>query len=166
MKHSIIPPRFAALAVLLTLAPFALIGAEKYRGPVPEVADVPHLMHADNLIPLETANASEKTNKDRITYTLEGAASTVRTPMSEPIFIIKTNSDPQKLTLYPFEIEKGSRSITFNSRKPKDNPSSIRFTIEKLDEGLYKLEVQQYMQNGEYALSPDGSNVVFAFQVY
>jgi hypothetical protein len=33
-------------------------------------------------------------------------------------------------------------------------------------DNLYKLEVEDELENGEYSLSPAGSNQAFCFQVY
>jgi hypothetical protein len=35
--------------------------------------------------------------------------------------------------------------------------------VTALDKGLFKLEVNEYLPNGEYCLSPDGTNQVFCF---
>jgi hypothetical protein len=39
-------------------------------------------------------------------------------------------------------------------------------TASKLDGNLYKLEAQEFLENGEYCMSPQGSNAVFCFAVY
>ena len=38
--------------------------------------------------------------------------------------------------------------------------------LTKLDDALYRVEVNEVLENGEYSLSPRGSNQVFCFQVY
>ncbi len=38
--------------------------------------------------------------------------------------------------------------------------------MKRLGEGIYRLEANEYLQNGEYALTPEGSDQVFLFQVY
>jgi len=35
-----------------------------------------------------------------------------------------------------------------------------------VSEGLYRLEVNESLENGEYGLTPEGANQVFCFQVY
>ena len=157
---------FWMVSAILLATVLGASAADKYNGPVPEKANIPYLLHADNLIELEEQTASESTKGDKLTYVIKSATSPAQTPMSEPMFLLKTQSDPSKLSLYPFDSKGGSREITFNTKKPKDNPRPVRFSITKLMDGLYKLEVQQFMENGEYAFSPDGSNLVFAFQVY
>jgi hypothetical protein len=52
-------------------------------------------------------------------------------------------------------------------QKPKKNsPRPLRLSLEPLSAGLYKLEVQEPLENGEYCLSPGGSNAVYCFAVY
>jgi hypothetical protein len=153
---------FLALAALVSLPAWT----QRYKGPVPDKADVPFLVHADNLLPLEEAEASQSQQKDVTTYTVSGTQSPARTPLAEPVFLLKTDKNPEQLSLYPFELKSGQRQVSFNQKKAKDNPRPVRFSITRLDEHLYRLEVQQYLENGEYAFSPDGSNAVFCFQVY
>ena len=57
------------LAVML-LAPFAF-AADKYDGPVPPKPDVPYLVHADNLIETEVAQAREDRKNDS-TFVMSG----------------------------------------------------------------------------------------------
>jgi hypothetical protein len=42
----------------------------------------------------------------------------------------------------------------------------IRLNVTRLDENLYKIEVDEILENGEYSLSPVDSNQVFCFQIY
>ena len=75
-----------SLLLLATLA----IGADEYTGPRPPKPDVPYLVHASNLIPTEATEASQEGKKDESTYTVQGAASPVRTPLAEPIFLLRS----------------------------------------------------------------------------
>ena len=70
------------VAVAVVCAAFA----QKYDGPRPPKPDVPYLKHADNLIPVEVAQAKEEKRKDDTIYTIEGANSSAKTPLAEPIF--------------------------------------------------------------------------------
>jgi len=54
----------------------------------------------------------------------------------------------------------------FPKKKKKDAPRPMRTIITKLAEGLYRLEANETLENGEYSLTPAGSNQVFCFQVY
>jgi hypothetical protein len=38
--------------------------------------------------------------------------------------------------------------------------------MKRLDDDLYWIEVNEYLENGEYCLSPQGSQAVYCFQVY
>ncbi len=42
----------------------------------------------------------------------------------------------------------------------------VRLNVTQLDGTLYKLEVDEILENGEYSLSPADSNRVFCFAVY
>ena len=57
-----------------------------------------------------------------------------------------------------------SREIVFS---PKKQPKAIRVELTRLSgDKLYRLEVDESLEPGEYALSAEGSNQVFCFQVY
>jgi hypothetical protein len=144
-----------------------LTAADKYTGPRPPKADIPYLLHADSLLQTEVGEAKEETRKDGRAYILPGASSTVRTPLAEPIFLIKAEKlVPDKLALYPLQVKNGSREIYFPTKLKKDSARPLHTVITRVAEGLYRLEANEGLENGEYALSPDGSNQVFAFQVY
>ena len=51
-------------------------------------------------------------------------------------------------------------------RKKKQTARPIRYTINRVGENLYKLEVDEGLGNGEYSITPSGSNQVFCFRVY
>jgi hypothetical protein len=38
--------------------------------------------------------------------------------------------------------------------------------VNRLENGLYRVEVNEYIENGEYCLSPEGSNKSFCFTTY
>ncbi len=91
--------RLVLSLLLLTLPAWT----QKYTGPVPAKEDLPYIVQADNLIPTEAATAKEeKGKKDETVYIVEGAASTARTPLASPVFIIKAKDlTPAKLQLRP-----------------------------------------------------------------
>lgn len=154
--------RLVFVAALTALA----LPAQKYRGPQPEKADLLYLVHGDNLVATDEVEAKEEQRKDLIIYTVQGASSTAKTPLSGPILMVKADKlIPEKLALYRFTSKGGVREVTFNKKKPKDN-RPIRFSIDRIAEGLFKLEVSESLENGEYGFSPEGSNQVFCFQVY
>ena len=152
-----------SILFLVTLA----VGADDYTGPRPPKADVPYLVHASNLIPTEATEAQQEGKKDEPTYSVAGAASPVRTPLAEPIFLLRSEKiKPDTLELYRFEVKNGRRQITL-SKKRKDNSGPFHLSITKLDKDLYRVEADEALENGEYSLSPNTSaNAVFCFQIY
>ena len=153
------------LAVLL-LAVFA-VRADDYTGPRPAKADVLYLVHASNLISTEVADAQEETGKkDESTYSVAGAASPARTPLAEPIFLLRSEKiKADALELYRFEVKNGRRQLTL-TKKRSDKSGPFHLSITKLDKDLYRVEADEALENGEYSLSPTGSNTVFCFQIY
>ena len=151
--------------VVLGLLAFALHAQRKYDGPRPPKPDTPYLKHASNLIPTESGTArEEKGKKDEITYIIDGAASPAKTPLASPIFLMETAKlSPDQFGLYKLDVKNGHREITAS---PKKRLTSIRIEVERLADRLYKIEVSQSLEAGEYSLSPEGSNQVFCFQVY
>jgi hypothetical protein len=156
--------KYRLLALLFGAA--ALATAQKYDGPRPPKPDIPYLKHATNLIPTEVSDAKEeKGKKDEVTYVIPGAASTARTPLASPIFLLQSQKlNAQSLALYKLESRNGRREITASPKKPMQ---PIRVEVTRLDSGgLYRLEVVESLEPGEYSLSPEGSNQVFCFQVF
>lgn len=155
---------FICLLALVTPAVFA----QKYSGPTPEKEDLPYILQAENLIPTEAATAKEeKGKKDEIIYIIDGAASSARTPLASPIFLLKVKDlQPEKLRLYKLDVKNGHREIMFRSGKRAKNPEPLHVNIKRLGEGLVRLEVSDSLTNGQYSLSPDESNDVFCFEVF
>jgi hypothetical protein len=152
--------------IVLFLAAAFAAAAQKYTGPLPPKPDVLYLKHAENLVPTEVLEAKEeKGKKDDLTYVVEGAASSARTPLASPILLLQAEKvEASKLTLYKLESRNGRREITFS---PKKQPKAIRVELTHLNTAkLYRLEVEESLEPGEYALTADGSNQVFCFQVY
>ena len=57
-----------------------------------------------------------------------------------------------------------NREIVFS---PKKQPKAIGVELTHLNnQKLYRLEVEDSLEPGEYAFSPEGSNQVFCFQIY
>jgi hypothetical protein len=149
----------------LGLATVFAATAQKYDGPRPPKPDVPYLKHADTLIPTEAVMAKEEKKKDDTTYLIDGANSTAKTPLASPIFLMQAGKlPPDKLALYKLEIKDGRREILFPAKKP---PQAIRIVVTRLSsDGLWKIEVDESLEPGEYSLSPQGSDQVFCFQVF
>lgn len=153
------------LFTIILLATLA-IAADEYTGPRPPKPDMLYLVHASNLVPTEVTEAQQESKKDETTYSVSGAASSARTPLAEPIFLLRSEKiKADSLELYRFEVKNGRRQLT-QSRKRKDSSGPFHLSITKLDKDLYRVEADEALENGEYSLSPSGSNAVFCFQVY
>lgn len=151
--------------VILAFGAFALAAMQKYTGPRPPKADVPYLLHADNLVATEVTEAKEQPRKDDILYVIAGAGSPVKTPLASPVLLLQAEKlDPGQLQLYKLESRNGQREILF--RKKKSNTRPIRLETTRLaSDNLYRIEVDESLENGEYSLTPEGSNQVFCFAV-
>ena len=138
--------------------------AQKYDGPRPEKKDFLYILHADTLVPTEAGEAKEEGKKDSPVYTVAGASSSARTPLAEPIFILDSETiKPDQVELYRFDVKGGHREVKVGRR---GGAKPLRLTVTRLEKGLYKLEASETLENGEYSLSPNGSNRVFCFTVY
>jgi hypothetical protein len=154
-------------AIVLFCTALCPAWAQKYSGPTPPKNDVVYLVHASNLIPTEVQEAQQEGKKDSSTYTVQGAASPARTPLAEPIFLISADKiSPESLELYKFDVKNGRRELTLRENRRRGGPRPYRVSVTRLGNGLYKLEADEILENGEYGLSPSGSNRVFCFQVY
>jgi hypothetical protein len=153
-----------AIALLACTAAF---GAERYNGPRPPKADVPYLLHADNLVETEVGRAKSEERKDLVVATIPGAASPVRTPLSEPIFLIRTDKLlVDKIQAYRLDVKNGQREVVVNAKRAKNVQRPLHLQVTKLEDRLYRVEVDEALENGEYSLSPDGTDDTFSFQVY
>ena len=151
--------------VWLSFAVALAATAQKNEGPRPPKPDLPYLKHADNLIPTEAVTAKEEKKKEDSTYVIDGASSNARTPLASPIFLMQAGSvAPDRLQLFKLEVKSGNRQLFFPAKKP---PQAIRIVVTRLSpDGLWKIEVSDSLEPGEYSLSPDGSNQAFCFQVF
>src|SRR5437868_4069049 len=101
--------RAFVLPILIAATAFAA----DYTGPRPTKTDALYLMHADNLVELEVVTAKQDSKKDDILYTVQGTAATAKTPLAEPIFILKSDKlMPDSIELYKFEVKNGHRELT------------------------------------------------------
>jgi hypothetical protein len=133
---------------------------------VPPRTDLPYLKHAGTLVPTEVLEATEeKGKKGEVIYVIAGAASSARTPLASPIVLLDSDKlVAAKLALYRLESRNGRREIVFTPKKP---PKVIRLELTHLNSaGLYRLEVEESLEPGEYSLSAEGSNTVYCFQVF
>lgn len=155
-----------ALVSLFAVA-FATAAEENAGGlPSPDKEDVPYLIHATNLVELEQSTATEETQKNDQLYWVAGANSPVQTPLAGPQFLFKSGDiNPHDFQLYAFESRNGRREVLI--RKKKKMMARPHF-ISVFDEGpgLYRVRVDDTLTNGEYCLTPNGSNAVFCFAVF
>ncbi len=158
-------PHLAAALLLVSVTASGL--AQKYTGPRPPKPDVPYLVHADNLIETEVLEAKEEAHGNDTTVWVPGISSPVRTPMAEPIFLIDSQKIvADKLELYKFDVKRGRREVVLPKKPGRNATRPIRVIVTDLGGKLYRIEANETLENGEYSLSPDGTNQVFCFQVY
>src|SRR5262249_29292732 len=113
------------------------------------------------------AEASQKSNKNEISYSIPGASSPARTPLAEPIFIIESDKiNAENLELYKLDVKNGQREVSMSTKKRGGGPRPLHLTVTRLDKGLYRIEASETLENGQYSLSPTNSNHVFCFEVY
>ena len=156
--------RFTLSAILIATAALA---AEKYDGPRPDKADIPFLKHASKLIPLEIGEMKEEhTKKDETVLAMSGATNPTRTPLAEPIFLFNSERlDPLRLELYKIETKNGRREI----RSKKKGPNGLRpykIMVNPLGGKLYRIDVNETLENGQYCFTPSGDDRVFCFEVF
>jgi hypothetical protein len=152
---------------LLFLAAVFLNAQEKYKGPVPPKPDLPYLLQASKLGEIEIGQAREERRKDETVYVIAGAASSARTPLPEPIFIMDARQiAPEHIELYRLEVKNGNREVSFANKAHKGSAQPLHLRVTPLGEHLFKIEASELLEEGEYALSPSGDNRVFCFEVY
>lgn len=140
---------------------------ERYNGPRPPKPDLLYLVHADNLIPTEMSDSRPDSKRNEVVYTIQGASSPARTPLAEPIFLIQADRiQPTSLELYKADTKGGHREVNVSTKHTRGSNKALRLTITPLGDRLYRVEVDEELDNGEYAISPNGSDTVFCFEVY
>ena len=155
--------RLLTLAVLLT--GFLIAGME-YAGPRPPRKDTVYLVHADQLIATEASIARQQTTANEVTYIVPGERSTARTPLASPTLLIETeNLSADKLRLFRLDVRNGHRELSFHY-KGRGGTYPLRADIANIAADLYRIDVLDSLSAGEYALSPDGANDVFCFEVF
>ena len=155
--------RFFALQILFV----TLLGARQdYSGPRPPQKDTVYLVHADQLVATEVGIATKQAMGDNVTYIVPGERSTVRTPLASPTLVIEAgNLNADKLRLFRLDVRNGHREMRFDY-KGRGGAMPLRADIANVADGLYRIDVVDSLADGEYALSPDGANDVFCFEVF
>ena len=144
-----------------------LMAADQYNGPRPPKADIPYLLHADHLVQTEVTQAQEERHKNDVVYTIPGTSSPAKTPLAEPIFILQSNQiSPDQLELYRLDPRNGRREVMISQKRHRGDAGPFHLTVARIGDRLYRIEADEPLENGEYSLSPNGSNQVFCFQIY
>jgi hypothetical protein len=141
---------------------------EKYSGPKPANKDLPYLLHGQKLIATEVEKASQSNSKGGQVFFVAGTTSPARTPLAEPIFLFSPDHfKAEQLGLFRFEVRNGRREVVVSGKhRSEDEDRVLRLTLRHLDEDLFRIEVSEMLDPGEYALSPEGDNTAFCFTVY
>jgi hypothetical protein len=143
----------------------SLAAADKYAGPVPPKPDIPYLVHASNLVETEVAQAQQGRKGD--TFIISGASSPARTPLAEPIFIIDARQiQPDQFELYRLDVKGGSRQVNLNGSRGRGGSHALHLAVKPLGGHLYRVEADEALEDGEYALSPANDNRAFCFEIY
>ena len=154
------------LLSLVMVCGFAAAQSKEYSGPTPSKTDVPYLLHASNLVETEATEAREEKKKGDTTYYVPGASSSARTPLAEPIFLIRIEKlNAERLELYRMEVKNGRREVVFPEKKNK-GPRPYPLSVRKVADGIWRVEAGATLENGEYSLTPAGSNKIFLFEVF
>ncbi|MGA2272845.1 MAG: hypothetical protein ABSH00_04765 [Bryobacteraceae bacterium] len=152
-----------SLRVLLSIVIAACAAtAQKYEGPKPPKPDLPYIKHAQTLLPTEAVEAKTQKRKDGTLYLVDGANSTAKTPLAAPILLFQSGKiNPENLQLFRIESKEGHRELDLQK-----NGEPIRIEVTKLGDTLSKIEPDDGLDPGEYALLASGSNQVFCFAVF
>jgi hypothetical protein len=154
------------LCLLLLGAAWMSCG-EKYDGPVPPKTDLPYLLHAKTLTETEAAKARDQSRKNETAYIIAGTSSPAKTPLAEPIFILDARQiSPEHLELFQLEVKDGNREVSVSTKGHKGSSRIFYLRVTPLGEHLFRIEASEPLENGEYALTPEGDNRVFCFEVY
>ena len=144
-----------------------LFAQDRYKGPKPPKTDIPYLVHAGSLVETDSGEAQENKNKNDTVYTVQGTAARARTPLAEPIFLLAIDKlSAEKFSCYRMEAKGGTRQLILPFKPGKNDPKPLRMNVTRVNDNLYRLELSETLINGEYTLSPEGSNQVFSFSVY
>ena len=150
---------------LLPLAAALLLAAHAQSSSAlkPPKPDLPYLKHADNLVSTEVVQAKEEKKKDESTFVIPGAESSAKTPLALPIFLFQSDKIAvDSLQLYKLDVKNGHREVTTG----KKGAEPINLQVTPLSGKLYRIEVYNELEPGEYSLSPNNSNTAFCFQVF
>ncbi len=136
--------------------------AQKYDGPRPPKPDVPYIKHADRLLATEVVEAKTEKKKDDTVYIVAGANSPTRTPLAAPVLLFVSGKlNPENLQLFKMESKNGQRELVVSK-----SGEPILVEVARLDGALSKIEPNNGLDPGEYALLVSGTNQAFCFAVF
>lgn len=143
-----------------------LLGILLAADPRPDRKDVPYLVHANNLVPTEILKSEARDRPEGTSYSLPGETSPARTPLALPIFLLDSAQiKPEQIRLIRLTPKDGHREAVLSKKPSPDNPP-ILLTVTNLGSGLYRFEVVNEIENGEYALNVAGTSQFFCFTVF
>lgn len=88
----------------------------------------------------------------------------MKTPLASPIFIFKAGElNPVAFQVLPLTVVNGQRETSVPAAK---NTQIFTLTVKKLAGNSYRLEVNESLPAGEYAMVPGASHRAFCFAVY
>lgn len=153
------------LAALSACIAAGVLFAQPYSGPRPPKKDVPYLLQASRLIETEVQREPASKTKEGQLITVPGATSPARTPIPEPVFLFSPDRlRADQLVLRRFEAKNGQRELVL--RGSSDAESDFHLTLRKLAPDLYRIEADEMLDAGQYALVPQGESTIFCFAVY
>jgi len=143
-----------------------LLGILLASGPKPEKKDVPYLVHTNSLVETEIIKPGAAEAAAGTVYSVPGESSPARTPLALPVFLLDASGiQPQTPRLIRLTSKAGHREAIV-LKKPDPNDAQILLTVTNLGAGLYRFEVVNEIENGEYALIAPGSPLLFCFTVF
>jgi hypothetical protein len=63
-------------------------------------------------------------------------------------------------------VKNGQREVVMAQKRRHSPSGPFHLVVDRLGGGLFKIEVDEPLEPGEYSLSPNGSNRVFCFEIY
>jgi hypothetical protein len=156
-------PRVRAIGSFLLIALAIAAQTQQYAGPVPAKSDLPYLKHAGNLVETEPVEFKEGNTNGDVVYTVAGESSPAKTPLALPVFLFRSDKiAPEHLEMYRLDAKDGHREI---SQTGKRNAPVIHVVVRRLAAGLFRLDVSDDLESGQYVLSLDGTDRGFCFQI-
>ena len=159
------------LGTLLALCAFVLPAQDdphtnRLGLPNPPKQDVPFLIHGSELRELESTAAAAEEVKNQLKFWVPGTASSVRTPLASPEFLIDSKDiDPRDLELYGFQVASGRRELLYRKKK-KVVAEPYFLQLDGIEARVVRIRISASLPPGEYGLTPEGSDAFFAFAVF